>query len=165
MWSYRNFFFSHSLSSRLHRVLIRGCRTKAHKLDVSLFFLYTFLSIYLWLYWVWLSGLLWLQCMGFSLQWLLSLQSTGSRARAPQEFGSWALEHRLSSCSTGALLLRPCGIFLNQALNLCLLSSALAGGVSTSEPPGKPCLFLFLLLSETSLRKCWCDLWHRMFCL
>ena len=39
-------FFSDSLSSRLHRVLIRGCCTKAHKLDGVTFFLIYFL-IYL----------------------------------------------------------------------------------------------------------------------
>ena len=82
------------------------CCAKAHELH--LFFSYIVFFLYLWLCQViLLSGLLWLQCMGFSLQWLLSLQSTGSRARAPQEFGYWALEHRLSSFGTGALLLCP----------------------------------------------------------
>ena len=41
-----------------------------------------------------------LQCMGFSLQWLLLLQSTGSRCFS--SCGMWALEHRLSSCGTRA---------------------------------------------------------------
>ena len=50
------------------------------------------------------TGFLYLKWAGFSLQWLLLLQSTGSRAVA----------HRLS-CSTA------CGIFLDQGLNPCTL--------------------------------------------
>ena len=52
-------------------------------------------------------SLLW--CSGFSLWWLLLLQSTGSR---PMSFSScsmwvsscsfWALEHRINSCGTQA---------------------------------------------------------------
>ena len=58
-----------------------------------------------------------LQCTGFSLQWLLLLQSTGYRcagfssrgvqasvvvARGLSSCGLWALECRLSSCGTRA---------------------------------------------------------------
>ena len=50
-----------------------------------------------------------LQCVGFSLWWLLLLQSTGSRhtgsvvvAHGLSSCGSWALERRLSSCGTQA---------------------------------------------------------------
>ena len=43
-----------------------------------------------------------LQCTGFSLQWLLLLQSTGSRHAGFSSCGTWALEHRLSSCGTRA---------------------------------------------------------------
>ena len=50
-----------------------------------------------------------LRCAGFSLRWLLLLQSTGSRcvgsvvmARGLSSCGSWALECRLSSCGTRA---------------------------------------------------------------
>ena len=46
-----------------------------------------------------------LRCMAFSLQWLLLLQSLGSRsaasevvARGLSSCGSWAVERRLSSC-------------------------------------------------------------------
>ena len=52
---------------------------------------------------------LWLRSMGFSLQWLLLLQSVavGVRASAVVErglsgFGSQALEHRLGSCGVQA---------------------------------------------------------------
>ena len=45
-------------------------------------------SVYFWLFWIfvaesaflWLGLHLWLPCTGFSLRWLLLLQSTGSRA-------------------------------------------------------------------------------------
>ena len=37
-----------------------------------------------------------------SLQWLLLLQSTGSRRTGFSSCGSWALEHRLSSCGPRA---------------------------------------------------------------
>ena len=55
-----------------------------------------------------------LQCVGFSLQWLLLFQKTGSRA------------HGLSSCSSvfvahGLSCHVACGIFLNQGLNPCRL--------------------------------------------
>ena len=50
-----------------------------------------------------------LQCAGFSLWWLLLLQSTGTRhvgsvvvARGLSSCGSWALECRLSSCDARA---------------------------------------------------------------
>ena len=43
-----------------------------------------------------------LQCVGFSLRWLLLLQSTGSRCEGFSSCGSWALEHRLSSCGARA---------------------------------------------------------------
>ena len=53
------------------------------------------------------GSLLW--CAGFSLQWLLLLQSKGSRrvgsvvvARRLSSYGSRALEHRLSSCGAWA---------------------------------------------------------------
>ena len=49
---------------------------------------------------------LWLQCMGFSSQWLPFLQSTGSR-----HVGSVNVVHRLSCCE----------IFLDQGWNLCPL--------------------------------------------
>ena len=39
---------------------------------------------------------------GFLLRSLLLLQSMGSRACGLRSCGSWALEHRLSSCGTGA---------------------------------------------------------------
>ena len=43
-----------------------------------------------------------LQCAGFSLRWLLLLQSTGSRRAGFSSCGSWALERRLSSCGARA---------------------------------------------------------------
>ena len=78
------------------------------------FFLNLFiLFIYFWLCWVSVAmrrlslvaasgGYSLLQCVGFSLRWLLLLQSTGSRHVGFSSCGSRALEHRLSSCCTWA---------------------------------------------------------------
>ena len=62
------------------------------------------------------GGVLSIFCVGFSLRWLLLLQSTGSRTCGLSSCGSWALEHRLSSCWSAAR-----GIFLDQGWNTCLL--------------------------------------------
>ena len=43
-----------------------------------------------------------LRCTGFSLQWLLLLQSTGSRRADLSSCGLQALERRLSSCGSWA---------------------------------------------------------------
>ena len=82
-------------------------------------FLKIILFIYFWLCWVfaaaWASSqcIEWgyspLQCMGFSLQRLPLLRSTGSRALAS------VVVARGLSCS------EACGIFPDQGLNLCLL--------------------------------------------
>ena len=50
--------------------------------------------------------------------------------------GLWALEHRLSSCGTQALLLR--GMWDLPRPGLEPVSPALAGRFLTTEPPGKP---------------------------
>ena len=69
-----------------------------------------------------------LQCTGFSLQWLLLLQSTGSAVVA----------HKLH-CDTWNLP-RP---------GIKPLSPALAGGFSTSGPPGKSPFQIFCSLYHT----------------
>ena len=79
-----------------------------------LFFFFLFsLFVYLWLCWVFVAahglslvaasrGYSSLWCVGFSLQWLLLLQSTGSRHAGFSSCGSRALERRLSSCGARA---------------------------------------------------------------
>ena len=126
------------------------------------FFLSIYLSIYLfiyfWLSWVFVAahelslvvasgGYSSLQCAGFSLRWLLLLQSTGSRrlgsvvvasvvvARGLSSCGFWALECRLSSCGARAYLLRSMWDLPGPGLEP--VSLALAGGFLTSVPPGK----------------------------
>ena len=85
---------------------------------LCLLFFFNFINlftyfIYFWLHWVfvaahWLSlvaasgGYSSLQCVGFSLQWLLLLRSTGSRCAGFSSCGSRALECRLGSCGTQA---------------------------------------------------------------
>ena len=71
-----------------------------------------------------------LRCVGFSLQWLLLLQSTGSR-----HTGSVVVAHGLSSCGARALLLH--GMWDLPRPGLEPVSPALAGGFLTTVPLGK----------------------------
>ena len=100
-----------------------------------------------------------LWCTGFSLQWLLLLWSTGARhggastavARGLSSCGSQALESRLSSCGAWALLL--CGMWDLPGPGLEPVSPALAGGFSTTAPPGESqiklsCSTIFFLVFQ-----------------
>ena len=77
-----------------------------------------------------------LWCTGFSLRWLLLLESTGSRCANFSSCGSQALERRRSSCGARAQLLR--GMWDLPEPGLVPVSPALAGGFLTAAPPGKP---------------------------
>ena len=67
-----------------------------------------------------------LQCMGFSLWWLLLLQDTGSRARRLQSLwpvGSIVVAPRLQSTGSvvvvhGVSCSEACGVFLDQGSSL-----------------------------------------------
>ena len=96
--------------------------------------------IYFWLGWVFVvarrlslavesRGYSSLRCAGFSLLWLLLLQSTGMQA-------SVVAAHVLSSCGSRAQLLH--GMWDPPRLGLEPRSPALAGGLLTTVPPGKP---------------------------
>ena len=78
---------------------------------------------------------------GFSLWWLFLLQSMGSRACGLSSCGSWALEHRLSSCGAPAQL--PHGIWDLPAPGIEPVYPALAGEFFTTEPLWKPNILLF----------------------
>ena len=118
------------------------------------FFCLGALVFYFWLRWVFIAVLglslvvvsrgyssLW--CVGFSLWWLLLLWSTGSRHTSSSVIvacglssrGSWALEHRLSSCGARAQLL--CGVWDLPGPGIEPMSPALAGGILTTAPPEK----------------------------
>ena len=84
------------------------------------------------------QGLPWLGCV--SSPRLLLLLSTGSWAHGLQWCGSQALEHRLSSRGSRALLLR--GVW--DLPGSGLVSPALAGGFFTAEPPRDARFVLFL---------------------
>ena len=75
--------------------------------------LFIYLFIYFWLSWVFIAarglslvvasgGYSLLQCVGFSLLWLLLLRSMGSRSVGFSSCGTRALECRLNSCGTQA---------------------------------------------------------------
>ena len=100
----------------------------------------SYLILYIWLHWIFVAarglsqlaasgGYSSLRCVGYSVRWLLLLQSTGS-----SNPGSVAAARRLASCSTWALepagsvvvahglsFSAACGIFLDQGLNPCPL--------------------------------------------
>ena len=104
------------------------CLSIKHSLSAStrqgaspaLSFFFFLIFFFFWLCWVFVAvcrlslvaasgGYSSLQCTGFSLRWLLSLWSTGSRCMASvvvehglSSCGSRALEHRLSSCGAWA---------------------------------------------------------------
>ena len=94
------------------------------KIILYLFILYKNIFIYLFLVALGLcccaAALLWLRCVGSSLQWLPSLQSRGSRRVGFSSCGSWVPEHRLKG-HTGLSFSMACGIFPDQGSNLCLL--------------------------------------------
>ena len=87
------------------------------------------------------QGLLHLCCEGFSLQWFLLLQSTGSRMHGLQELwhvGSVAAR-RLISCGTQAQL--PLSMWDLSGLGIEPVSLlALQSRFLTTGPPGKPSL-------------------------
>ena len=103
-------------------------------------------NLFIWLRWVFIAacglslvaasgGYSSFRCSGFSLWWLLLLQSTGSRRTGFSSCGSWAPERRLSICGTRAQLLR--GMWHLPGPGLEPVSPALAGGFLTTEPLGK----------------------------
>ena len=115
----------------------------------NLFLFYLF--IYFWPHWVFVAArglslvvasggysLLW--CAGFSLRWLLLLQSTGSRHTGFSSCGSQAPECRLSSCGAWAQVL--CGMWDLPGPGLEPVSPAQAGRFLTTAPPGKSLNFL-----------------------
>ena len=88
-------------------------------------------------------GYSWLRCMGFSLRWLLLLQSSGSRragsvavAHGLNSCGLQSLERRLSSCGARAEFLRSMWDLPGPGFEP--VSPALAGRFITTVPPGKP---------------------------
>ena len=117
---------------------------------ISFYFIdFLFVCFYFWLCWVFVAvrglslvvasgGYSSLRCAGFSLRWLLLLQSTGSRRMGFSSCSTWsrALERRPSSCGAWAQLLR--GMWDLPRPGLEPLSPALAGGFLTTAPPGKP---------------------------
>ena len=77
-------------------------------------------------------------CSGFFRcgAWALGTQASVVVAQGLSSCGSRALERRLSSCGVQAELL--CGMWDLPGPGLEPVSTALAGGVLTSAPPGKP---------------------------
>ena len=73
---------------------------------------------------------------GLLLRWPLLLRSTGSRRAGFSSHGTRTLERRLSSCGARAQLLR--GTWGPPRPGLEPVSPALADGLPTTAPPGKP---------------------------
>ena len=90
-----------------------------------------------------------LRCTGFSLHWLLLLQSTGSRCIGFSSCGTQALERRLSSCGTWVNLLR--GMWDLPWPGIEPVSSASAGGFLITVPAGKSLFCLFQVSASACL--------------
>ena len=117
-------------------------------------FFFFFQIYYFWLCWVFATargpspvvasgGHSSLRCAGFSLRWPLPLRSTGSRRAGFSSCGSRALGRRLSSCGSQAQ--PPRGMWDLPGPGLEPVSPALAGGLPTTVPAGKPPMHGFLL--------------------
>ena len=73
-------------------------------------------------------------CTGFSLPWLLLLQSSGSRVQGLISSGSRPLERRFNSC--GAPIQLPWGLRDSPGSGIEPMSPEMAGWFFTAEPPG-----------------------------
>ena len=92
-----------------------------------------------------------LWCVGFSLQWFLSLLSTGFSC-----YGSWAWDLAgFSSCGPWAQLLQAMWNLSRSGIEP--VSPALVGGFFTTEPPGK---LLWFLKKATQILGAACSLCH-----
>ena len=123
--------------------------------SIIAFFNYLYVVILLfdvWLHWVFIAacGLSEvaermcyssLRCLGFSLQWLLLLPSTGSRHMGFSNFCSQALELRLSNSGAQAWLLQ--GMWNLPRPGLEPMSPVLVSGFLTTGPRGSPVICTF----------------------
>ena len=78
------------------------------------------------------GGSSWLQYMGFSLQWLLLLKSTGFSSCGVQGEQLW-----LPGSRAQAQYLRYCSMWNIPGPGIKLMSPAVVGGFLTTGPPGK----------------------------
>ena len=110
---------------------------------------------FLWLCWVFIATRAFLQlqqagvilhwgvgascCRGFSCgrAWSLGLGGFSSCTRGLSSWGSWTLEHRVGSCGARSGLVAP-RVWDLPGSGTEPVSSALAGGFFTTEPPEKP---------------------------
>ena len=123
--------------------------------SIIAFFNYLYIVILLfdvWLHWVFIAacglsvvaerrGYSSLRCLGFSLQWLLLLPSTGSRHMGFSNFCSQALELRLSNSGAQAWLLQ--GMWNLPRPGLEPMSPVLVSGFLTTGPLGSPVICTF----------------------
>ena len=87
-------------------------------------------------------------CPGSSLQWLLLLQSVGSRASRLQQLQFVSSRPQAQQLwLTGLVALQHVGSFQNRDRNM---SPALAGRFFTAEPPGKSPLWVLIPLCASS---------------
>ena len=116
-----------------------------------------------WLCWVFAAVqgfFLWLQCMGFVLQWLPLLRSTGSRVLTFCSYDAWTQQLRLLGCRAADSVVvahrlscsTTCGTFPGKGSNRCLLhSEAHSSSWATSDALNCP-----WLLPKTGVCVCVC---------
>ena len=92
-------------------------------------------------------GLLFVAVHGLLIAVASVIAGTGSRCAGLSSCGTQALECRLSSCSSWAQLLH--GMWDPPGPGLEPVSPALAGGFSTTAPPGKPLMWFLEGISIT----------------
>ena len=92
-------------------------------------------------------------CGGFSLWWLLLLQSARASADVARGLSSWgsqALGHRPNNCGARASLV--CSMWGLPGSRIKPMSPALAGGNFITEVPGKPSAHFFISTSFWYIR-------------
>ena len=126
------------------------------------FFFFNFIFIHFWLCWVFVTVWLFSSCGQRGLLSTCSVRASHyggfsccrAQALGDSGFGScggWAqLELRLNSCDVWALL--PHSMWDLPGSGIEPVSPAFAGGVFTTEPPGKPCCEVLRIVSELYAR-------------
>ena len=138
--------------SHTHRITVTNTQSAQ-----TFFFLFLFASLNIYLFlavlgpcccaWAYSGATFELQCVGFSLQWLLLLWSMGSRALEFHQSQRGAPQCRHNSCSA-----HPRGMWDIPRPRIKSMSPSSQGGFLTTGPPEKPCTDTFLHAYRVSLQ-------------
>ena len=158
---------------------------RSHLFILFIFLNFIYLFIYFWLHWVFVAvrglslvaasgGYSSLRCADFSLQWLLSLWSTGSRCAGFSSCGTRAQQLWLTGSRAQAQqlwhtsLVAPRHVGSSQTRDrtrVPCIGRRILNHCATGEAPICLLLFLFPLLQEVDQKRSCCDLCQRVFFL